>query len=239
MKVLKIKAYQPFACYRKPMNYNLWDTYPLPPLSTIKGWFHSVIKAKEYIPLSISIQGTYAAIVYDMQTLLKFDRIRRDEKQIIMDWIGKALISSPTFIATLLDVDLIIYIYSESKESLDAFRDNILKEDFPSIGRHEDLARIDFVDFVDLEEAKFDVRNAHDLTYGIYLSKETALKYGLGGINYRMNTKYVIKSNLRYFEKVDVVYVDNGRIDKGNFLFDKEDNRIVELINLESKNDNC
>ncbi|MBC7320108.1 CRISPR-associated protein Cas5, partial [bacterium] len=67
MKALKIKAYQLLANYRKPMSYNFWDTYPLPSLSTIKGWFHRVIEATSYIPIHICIQGTPNSIVYDLQ----------------------------------------------------------------------------------------------------------------------------------------------------------------------------
>jgi CRISPR-associated protein, Cas5t family len=50
MRVLRVKLYQEFACYRKPMTYGFWETYPLPPLSTVKGFFHYVVEAKEYIP---------------------------------------------------------------------------------------------------------------------------------------------------------------------------------------------
>mgnify|MGYP001607030124 CR=1 FL=1 len=42
-----------------------------------------------------------------------------------------------------------------------------------------------------------------------------------------------IKENdgLRVFkEKIDTVFVDNGLIDRGNFLFDNQDYRIIELI---------
>jgi hypothetical protein len=45
-----------------------------------------------------------------------------------------------------------------------------------------------------------------------------------------MNNKYEIRSNLRYFEKVDVVYADNGVVYKGKCLFDKEEGRIIDLV---------
>jgi len=230
MKILKVKAYQLFANYRKPLNFNFWDTYPLPPLSTVKGWFHSVIDAHEYIPLTMSIQGTFSSILYDMQTFIKFDRIRKDKEQVKLDWINKALNHSPVFVATVFDINLNIYLYSEDNEALEKFRQNVARYSFPSIGRHEDIARVDFVDFIESEEVEFSLSNSHELNYGIYLSKRTADYLGIRGIHYRMNNKYEIRSNLRYFEKVDVVYADNGLVYKGKCLFDKEEGRIIDLL---------
>ncbi len=66
MKVLKLKVYQQFANYRKPLSYSFIDTFPLPTYSNIRGWIHRILQAQEYIPLSISIQGTYESIVYDL-----------------------------------------------------------------------------------------------------------------------------------------------------------------------------
>jgi len=230
MKILKIEAYQLFANYRKPMNYNFWDTYPLPPLSTVKGWFHSVVNAHEYIPLSMSIQGNSSSIIYDMQTLIKFDRVRKEKKQLMLDWLNKSLSHSPTFVANVFNINLTIYLYSEQIEALEKFKNNIFTNAFPSIGRHEDLARIDFIDFIEPSEVEFSASNHHTLHYGVYLNKETATACNIKGIYYRMNNKYEILSNLRYFEKADVVYADNGDIIQGKFLFDEHNGRIIDLI---------
>src|SRR5690606_14436636 len=132
MEVLKIKAYQLFANYRKPLSYNFIDTYPLPPLSTVKGWFHSVIDANEYIPVSMSIQGKITSIVQDMQTLIKFDRKRSDKVQIIIPGFEKAFSKSPTYVANIFDIELNIYLAAE-KQYLDKFMENIFTKDFPSL----------------------------------------------------------------------------------------------------------
>lgn len=227
MKILKIKAYQLFANYRKPLNYGFIDSYPLPPLSTVKGWFHKVLDVKEYIPVSMCIQGNITSIVHDMQTLVKFRR----EGSIKLDDFGKFLGSSPTYVSNLYDINLNIYLYSDPT-NLEKFKENVFNYDFPSLGRYEDLLRIDEIKFIDTDLKEFDgMMDNHELNYGIYLKEETAKNIGVKGINYRLNFKYEKIENIRYFnEKINVTYIDRANIDSGEFLIDNEDNRIIELI---------
>jgi len=85
MRVLRVKLYQEFACYRKPMTYGFWETYPLPPLSTVKGFFHNVIEAKEYIPAKYGIQGKFKSVFLDLQIMNKFDRKNSENKGIYIE----------------------------------------------------------------------------------------------------------------------------------------------------------
>ncbi len=217
------------------MSYNFWDSYPLPPLSTIRGWFHTVLGADKYIPIAMSIQGKFDSIVYDLQTIIKFDRKRKEEegKKIVLEGFNKVFSKSPTYVANIFNVNLTIYIKA-NEEYMERFRENLLKVEFPWLGRREDLIRIDYIDFIEVDYKDFSIFNPYKIKEGIYISKETAKDLGIGGINYRMNFKYdgeLLKTTqLRYFEKIDVVYVDNGLIKKGKFLFDTEDKRIIELL---------
>ncbi len=236
MRILKIKAYQIFANYRKPMSFNFWDTYPLPSLSTIRGWFHSVINADKYIPLSMSIQGNFSSVVYDMQTLIKFDRVRNKKGEILLKNFKKVFSKSPTYVANIFNIELIIYLKAEEK-FLQKFKENLLKIEYPSLGRREDLARIDFLDFIETDIKTFDIFNPHSINYGIYLNKKTVENEGLNGIHYRMNFKYneelLEKTLLRYFEKKDVVYIDEGILQNGKYFFDEYEEpsgRIIDLI---------
>ncbi len=239
MEVLKIKAYQLFANYRKPMSYNFIDTYPLPPLSTIKGWFHNVIEAKESIPVSMSIQESkpdddsdYSSVVHDMQTMIKFDRKRAGENQIIVEGFNKAFSKSPKYVATIYNIALNIYIASD-KEHLTKFKKAVFEKDFPSLGRYEDLLRIDQIEFIDLIEKDFGNSNSFDLNYKTYINRETANNFNISGTNYLMSFKYEIIDGLRYFtEKIPVVYLDsnNNKVRGKNILFDDIDQRIVDLM---------
>jgi CRISPR-associated protein Cas5t len=234
VKLLKIKAYQAFANYRKPMSFNFLDSYPLPPLSTVRGWFHTVIGASEYIPMAASIQGKFSSVVYDLQMLVKFDRKSRVKEKgyPFLEGFNKSFSKSPTYVANIYDVSLNIYIHADEKY-LKLFKENVLKNEYPSLGRREDLVRIDYIDFVEPEIKDFS-EDEHDIDYGIYLNKETAQSLGIAGINYRMNFKYnkelIEKTGLRYFEKREVVYIDDALIEDGELLFDREDSRIIDLV---------
>lgn len=230
MRVLKIKAYQLFANYRKPLSYNFWDTYPLPPFSTVKGWFHKVIRAENYIPISICIQGEIGSVIYELQTLIKFDRVRKErENQLILKGFNKAFSRSPTFVANVFDVYLNIYFVSD-EDNMKKFKENILEEEYPFLGRYEDLIRIDYIDFVDVIERSFCTFNSYTINYGTYLKLETARALNIEGIHYRMPFKYNLVKDLRYFSRIDVVYTDNSIIDKGKFWFDQGENRLLEFV---------
>ena len=233
MKVLKIKGFQIFANYRKPMSFNFWDTYPLPPLSTVKGWFHSVVKANEYIPLSMSIQGNSEGLIYDLQKIIKFDRKNNRKKDdVLLENIDKVFHKTITYVANIYEINLCIYI-NAPLEYLELFRKNIFLLEYPSLGRYEDLIRIDEAKIIDVNMQDFSLEE-HTVNYGIYLNKHTADSLGVRGINYRMNFKYdgelLNKTGIRYFEKKDVVYVDEATIEDIELLYDEEENRIIDFI---------
>lgn len=234
--ILRVKAYQEFTCYRKPMTYNFWESYPLPSPSNIRGWFHKVIEAKEYVPMSAGITGSYQAVVHDLQTLIKFDRVRNSKEDpkspLYLEGFNSMFNRSPTYVTNLYGVELVIYIKAD-RQYLEKFTENLLLNEYPSLGRREDLLRVDSVEFVEPQPVDF-YDNPHKIKYGIYLNKQTAHNLHLQGINYRLNFKYdaelLKKTGIRYFEKKDLVYVDSGLVDKGKVLFDNQENRIVDLI---------
>jgi len=238
MKLLRIKAYQLFANYRKPMSFNYWDSYPLPPLSTVRGWFHYVIwngnkdKDKHYIPIAMSIQGKISSVIQDLQTLIKFDRKRNREGETVLEGFNKVFSKSPTYVSNISDIELLIYIKAE-EDYLKKFMENIFYLDYPSLGRYEDLIRIDELKIIEPENIDL-YEEPQEVDYGIYLNKSTADKLGLKGINFRMNFKYdgdlLKKTGIRYFEKKDIVYIDNAVLEDGEILFDSEEYRIIDLV---------
>ena len=234
MKLLKIKGYQIFANYRKPMSFNYWDTYPLPPLSTVRGWFHTVVEATEYIPIAMSIQGKFDGIVQDLQKIIKFDKKEKVETKNLPFLIGfnKSLNKQPLYVANVYGINLTIYLKAEEKY-IQKFKENLFKLEYPSLGRKEDLIRIDYIDFVEPVLQDFS-EDEHIIDYGIYLNKSTADQLGIRGINYRMNFKYnkelLDKTGLRYFDRKDIVYIDDALVEYGEFLFDEEDERLIDLV---------
>ena len=203
MKILKLKLFQETACYKKPFAFKVAETYPLPPYSTIIGMFHKIIGAKpgEYFPMNISVQGNYESIFSNYQNLRMFK--------------GKDQVTAmPRNVHQLLNVELLIHVEADD-EIVDKIYNNIIngKETF-TLGRNEDLVRIEEIKYV---KNKF-IGEGDINKFSAYIPKDICERERLEGINYRLNTTYVIKDELRRWDKVDVKYIEKS-----------EDNSIYEI----------
>lgn len=205
MKILKLKLYQETACYKKPFAFKVAETYPLPPYSTVIGMLHKILQAKtgEYFPMNISIQGNYESIFSNYQNLRMFK--------------GKDQVTAmPRNIHQLLNVELVIHVKAED-EIIDKLYTNITQgvETF-TLGRNEDLVRVDEIKII--QEPKIEEYKLENVKYNAYIPSEK-----IQGINYRLNTTYTIKNDLRKWEKVDVKYVEkHTNIDLEEALQDEE-----------------
>ena len=47
-KAVRLKLYQSMANYKKPTSFQLKETYPLPPYSTVIGMVHNLCNYEEY-----------------------------------------------------------------------------------------------------------------------------------------------------------------------------------------------
>lgn len=217
MKILKLKLYQETACYKKPFAFKIAETYPLPPYSTVIGMFHKILGAKpgEYFPMNISVQGNYESIFSNYQNLRMFKG--KDE-----------VTAMPRNVHQLLNVELIIHVKAEDK-IIDKIYQNITqgKETF-TLGRNEDLVRVDMVKI--MEEPKV-VYNKIINDYNAYLPEDIALE--VHGINYRLNTTYQIKDELRKWNKVDVKYVEKNTNEGLDELLEDEDGNFVFFYSKE------
>ncbi len=193
MKILKLELFQETACYKKPFSYKVAETYPLPPYSTVIGMFHKILQAKsgEYFPMNVSVQGEYESIFSNYQTLRMYK--------------GKDKVTSmPRNVHQLLNVNLIIHVQADD-ETIDKIYNNIIegKETF-TLGRNEDLVRIDSIKYVNniqkVEEVEI-VRSAYVPEW---------LDENVKGINYRLNTTYKIEDGIRVWDKVNVKYVEKN-----------------------------
>lgn len=212
MKILKLKLFQETACYKKPFAFKVGETYPLPPYSTIIGMFHKILGAAsgEYFTMNISIQGNYESIFNNYQTLRMFK--------------GKKVTSMPRNVHQLLNVELLIHVQAED-DIINKIYENIIngKGTF-TLGRNEDLVRIDEIKLVNT------LKNTNGFInkYNAYVPRNIFEEEELQGINYRLNTTYVIENNLRKWKKVDVKFIErhtnsgleNVNVDEdGDYLF--------------------
>lgn len=142
MKVLKLDLFQETACYKKPFAMKITETYPLPPYSTINGLIHKILNATEYIPFNISVQGTYESIFNNYQTTYFYKK--------------DSITSMPMNSHMLLNVNLIIHIGGDF-DLLEEIYDSLLNYDeHLSLGRKEDLVRINDIRFVEVNKFEVD-----------------------------------------------------------------------------------
>lgn len=230
MKALKIKLYQETVCYKKPFAMKIAETYPLPPYSTVNGLLHKLLGAKSYIPLAISIQGKYESVVNNYQTTYFYKK--------------DMITSMPMNSHVLLGVELILHI-TAAEEILQSLYDKFVDlDEFISLGRKEDLVRIDSVEFVEVlqytlggednEEER--TLEKHDISYPIYIPNiddQEGLEE-LSGIRYRLNSHYLEGGHTRMWQKVDTLYVDQGNIlGEGEIYLDSTAERDLVYFHLE------
>lgn len=158
MRGIKLVALQDLVNYRKPMSFQIKESYPLPPYSTIIGMVHKLCKYESYIPMKISVQGKYISKTNDLYTRYEFKNGAKFESgrhNVNVDGYG---VSRGISTAELLSqMDLIIHIVPEEQERIqEIFKCLKTPWEYPSLGRREDLLNIKSVEIVDIVERELE-----------------------------------------------------------------------------------
>ena len=131
---------------------------------------HKACGFNEYKEMFISVQGESANSHYGLFTKYSFAKGETKFNKDSFKGIGNAEL--------LIDVQLIIHVYTKDEELFNFIYDKLNKpDDYLALGRHEDILRIDSVDIVDVKKAK-----KIDLEYSAYIP----IKY----LKYKVNTSY-------------------------------------------------
>ena len=236
MKAIKLKLYQNMVNYKVPTSFQLKESYPLPPYSTVIGMVHSLCDFKEYKPMKISISGNYFSKVNNLYTRHEFNN-------------SDNVIKGPATIELLVDVNLTIHIIPEdqSEEFLnmifEAFK---YPREYPSLWRREDIVLIKDVKIVDVEKKKLerDLSNGEeDFAYiPVNFIQEKLVNYGdkKSGMNI-YGTRYELTKNytsdnigtedkpqmIRFWKKEEVIYSSNIKGFKRREVPVDTDNEIV------------
>jgi|DewCreStandDraft_2_1066082.scaffolds.fasta_scaffold03470_4 CRISPR-associated protein Cas5t len=194
MKVIRLQVFQEKASYRVAYSFENIETYPLPPYSTVLGFLHNILQAKETINgINLSIQGRYEGLVKNYIRFHKFESKKNKGKPY------------PIVVAELFNVELIIHIRMPS-EKLHMDLLNSLKNPplYPYLGRPEDL-----IVEMQAEEVEDIQKEIEDLPYNAYIPKGLAdkLNLELDGILYNIDTYYNKVNSIRVFKKIPVLYV--------------------------------
>lgn len=224
MKALRIKAFQETACYTKPFANKVTETYPLPPYSTVKGLIHTVLNADELIPFSLSIQGDYESMMFDYRKTY-FVKKKEFNMPIIMDGLvtkipeHASMTSMPLYTHMLYNVELVFHIKAEETILQNIYEAFLHRDAHLSLGRHEDLLRIDEVKEVGLEE--LDGYEDTNLKHSMYIPSSCIYEEERkNGIPYLLNWRYNIKKGIREWEKIPTIYVPKNQLINDEFLLE-------------------
>ena len=210
MKLLKIKAHQTTANYRKPATMQNKETYPLPPYSTVIGIIHSACEFKEYINMNISIQGKEESSFIDRTMEIEFKpnfcRKEYDEANkyytVIENKDGQKTGIMKRICPTelLYNVDLIIHVQIADVKTLELILEKLKNpHEFLSLGRREDLLIIDEVKIIDAEEKEVD---KYEYKYNAYVPIDFFKDSKVSGTEYSLGKKFIInkKTHIRQWE---------------------------------------
>lgn len=154
MKAIRIRLQQDLVNYKKPTSFQLKETYPLPPYSTVIGMIHNLCKFEEYKEMEISIQGKYYSKTNDLSTRyefkngMKYDPTRH-QLQVGEYGVGRGVSTTEL----LVDVELLIHVIPKEQGLIKDIEKALLyPKEYPTLGRREDLVVINEVKVVEFSE---------------------------------------------------------------------------------------
>lgn len=224
MKAIRIKAYQSTANYRKPTSFVIRESYPLPPYSTVIGMVHAACGFECYVPMKVSVAGRYYSSTIDLFTQYEFGNktYAEDRHQLAVPSEGKyyGINRGTGHVQLLVDMELLIHILPEEESMIDTIAEGLKSpRTYPSLGRYEDLLRIDEVRVVDLQEVDTDEENVA-LAYDMYIPKELAAKarksgeLKINGSVYRLNKCFSVDAKTgfrKWTERIEAVHFSRGK----------------------------
>ena len=111
-EAVRIRIEQDLVNYKKPMSFQLKESYPLPPYSTVIGMIHNMCRYEKYVNMQISIQGKYKSKVNDLYTRYEFKNGKTFESgrhQLNVNGLGVG--RGVATVELLYQVELIVYVY--------------------------------------------------------------------------------------------------------------------------------
>lgn len=212
MKAVMIQGHMDTARFSIPgWNGKRGETYPLPPFSTIAGMVHFLCRWDSWHDMKISVSGNGVMNKPEICARWRGGAVAGSETEEFKQRFPVRVKSGDSFVGwvnTLIyeafasDLDLRLHIMPDNQEEVDVIYRKILNpRTFPSLGRHEDLIRIDDVQVVDIlpaQEMALDMRAYAPSTIKV------------PGTVYTIHKDYVIKNGKRRFNDIPVKYLDRG-----------------------------
>ena len=251
MKAIRVKLWQDMVNYKKPTSFQLKETYPLPPYSTIIGMIHSLCGYDEYKEMKISVQGKYFSKVNDLYTRYEFKNGMKYDATRHQLQVGEFGISRGiSTIELLVDVELLIHIIPEDQSLLEEIKNAFENpKEYPSLGRREDLATI--LEVKEVEVFEEELEDFIDLNRDIsayipikYIENESIVLTNRENGVVNSGTRYKLPKNyelinygsktapkiFRKWKKVDVLFTSRiNAVEEETIFLDSDRNLIFAI----------
>lgn len=248
MKAIRLKIFQNLVNYKLPTSFQLKETYPLPPYSTVIGMVHNACEFTEYVPMRVSVQGKYHSKVNDLMTRYEFKpgmSFDKSRHQLNVDGFGIG--RGVSTVELLSEVELLIHIVPENQELVEEICEKLTyPHEYLSLGRREDLIVFgELPKIVEVEETELEedlsIKNSYSAYIPIGILKDEAVKIGsregvkISGTVYKLTKDYEIKNygtakspkNFRVWNKIKVVYgSDVTGLEEENVYVDEDKNLV-------------
>lgn len=212
-KAIRVQLFQQMSNYRKPSSFTVRESFPLPPYSSVIGMIHTACGFEAYHPMQISIQGSSAGEVSDCMTMysfgIKYDPGRHQYKVKNENGEYDGITRGMKYAHLLTDVYLVIHILPDRDEDYEQIVHGLqYPQNFISLGRHEDIVRIDEVTEVELgrmdPEDDYVVYNTKFSSYlpTAYYDEDDNTREGIEGTIYMIPKIFEITKKGRQWKKV-------------------------------------
>lgn len=161
MKAIRMKIRQNLPNYKYPTSFQIKETYPLPPYSTVIGMVHNACGYTEYKPMKVSVQGKYHSKTNDFATRYEFKNgapFEADRHQLKVGDYG--ISRSVSNVELLSEVELLLHIVPEDQSLIDDIYNSLLyPKEYLSLGRREDLIVIEELKVVEIKCERYKEEN--------------------------------------------------------------------------------
>lgn len=201
MRAVRVTAYQNMVSYRLPSSFVIKESYPLPPYSNVIGMVHAACDFKEYVPMKVSIQGCNASSISENYIKYEFGRYTKYEAgrhNVLLqngeDTLG--MTRGMGHIELLTDVRLIFHIIPEEDDMIEPIYQGLkYPKNYLSLGRWEDLLRIDSVVITELDTA--DLNSGMELPCDAYIPVEDPQACFMTATTYKLHKRYTVDPGLK------------------------------------------
>ncbi len=236
LKAIRVHMFQQMPNYRKPASFLIRETFPLPPYSSVIGMVHSACGFDSYHSMKVSIQGSSASEVNNLETMhikdnnstdnfnkktgkyrytyvtgnIDYEKGTIEQSQIVQYNENEAVgvMKVPNSVQLLTDVELYIHILPENPEDFDKILNGLRSpNEYISLGRREDIARIDEVEAVELD--KIDVYSDESVSSKFsaylpvdYISKDDEISGENIGTVYKVTKEFEIVKDKRIWKNI-------------------------------------